>query len=278
MNKHSLILALLLISGFGLNASAIEISIGDRPIELPLPEGFVELTPEMTPYYESMKAYKAPSNIRYTTLITSDAAQAILNGEAIDLGRYIAVETEKTISEVSATFKDFSDLRTMVRTQIGQTYAEVEKQLPDMLNKGNAVLSDEFSVDAVVEVGGMVPLPVHLDTDTAVAHSMYLSVGASVDNQDLDKSVIAATVLFLHVKDKVMFVYVYGPESDLEWTRETAARMATDIVAANPLTAELEQALNKTGFGINWNQVIKSALIGGAIGLVVFFVRRRKEE
>ena len=40
-------------------------------------------------------------------------------------------------------------------------------------------------------------------------------------------------MLSLHVKDKVLFVYAFGPEKDLEWTRAAASTWATRIVAAN---------------------------------------------
>ncbi|MGB5164979.1 MAG: hypothetical protein WBN61_06970, partial [Woeseiaceae bacterium] len=95
--------------------------------------------------------------------------------------------------------------------------------------------------------------------------------------------VLAATTLFLHVKDKVLFLYVYGSKSELDWTREAAAMWATDIVAANPMSADEKRAVDKSdSFSVNWNQVLEKALIGalvgGVIGFISFFFRKRKKK
>ena len=43
-------------------ASAVEIEAGGRTIEIPIPEGYAELTPEMSPMYELMYSYVVPTN------------------------------------------------------------------------------------------------------------------------------------------------------------------------------------------------------------------------
>lgn len=283
MYNLKLIFAFLLIQGVSLSAGAEEVRVGDRLINVPLPDGFVELTPNMSPYYEAMRAYIAPSNIRYLTLITEDKAEALLRGENVELDRYINVESEKGISATSVSSSQFAELRRIIRNQIDEMYANVEKQLPEIVGKGNTTLSAEFSAELAVEVSGMVPLPVHLDKDDAIANSIFMTVGASVDGEDLGTDVLAATNLILHVKDKVLFLYVYGSKSELDWTREAAAMWATDILAANPLSADEKRAVDKSdSFGIDWNRVFEKALIGalvgGLIGFVFFFFKKRKKE
>lgn len=282
---HNLILtfALLLTLGASLSANGVEIKVGDRLIDVPLPDGFVELTPMMSPYYETMRAYVAPNNIRYLTLIPKDNAEALLRGEDIELERYINVESEKGLTATSVSSDQFAELRGILRNQIEEMYANVEKQLPEMMNKGNAAISSEFSVDIAVEVGGIVPLPVHLDTDNAIANSMFMTVGVNVDNEDAGTDVIAATTLFLYVKDKVLFLYVYGSETELDWTKDTAAMWATAIVATNPLSTDEKRVVDDSdSFSFNRSQVLEKALIGvvigGVVGIFFFLSRRRKKE
>jgi hypothetical protein len=278
-----LIFVLFLLQGVSLSAGAVEIKVGERLINVPLPDGFVELTPKMSPYYETMRAYIGPSNIRYLTLITEDKAEALLRGEEVELDRYINVESEKGISATSVSSGQFAELRSILRNQIGDLYANVEAQLPEIVNEGNKTVSAEFAADIAVELGGIVPLPIHLDTDNAIANSMFMTVGVTVGDEDVSTDAVAATTLFLHVKDKVIFLYVYGSKSELDWTRDAAATWATDIVAANPLSTEEKRAVDKSdSFGVNWSQVLEKALIGaligGAIGFVSFFFKRRKKK
>ncbi len=70
MHNLKLVFVFLLIQGISLSADAVEVKVGDRPINVPV--GFVELTPDMSPYCETVQAYIAPTNIRYLTLITED--------------------------------------------------------------------------------------------------------------------------------------------------------------------------------------------------------------
>ena len=249
-----------------LNAGAIEIDVGDRQIDLPVPEGYVELTPAMSPYYETMRAYISPRNVRYLMLVDASWADALSRGQAGDLVRFMNVETAKKISALSISSADFGEIRSDIRDQNDETFSEVKRQLPEILDKGNAKVSEELNTKVVAKVGGFVPLPVHLDSDDAIAYSMYVTAGGSVNGQDLNNTVLAATALVLHVKDKVLFLYVYAPEPELEATRALSAGWARDIVAANPLSGDEKRAVRRIGGGIDWQQVAKNALIGGVIG------------
>ena len=283
MRNMKLIFAFLLILGASLQVGAVEVQVGDRPINIPLPDGFVELTPQMSPYYETMQAYVAPSNVRYLTLITANKAEALLRGEDVELDRYINVESERGISTSSISSTQFVEFRDFLRDQLDDLYAKVDEQLPGIVDKGNTIVSEKFDAEIAVELGGMVPLPIHLDTNDAIANSLFMTVGATVDGETVGNSVLAATTLFMHVKDKVLFLYVYGAESDLDWTREVAASWAADIIAANPLSTEEKRAVEQSDpLGIDWSKVLEKALIGalagGVIGFFATVLRRRKKE
>ena len=232
------ILIVLLLGVFCLNAGAADIVVGERTINVPHPEGYVELTPDMSPYYESMWAYVAASNHRYLTLLLESTAAAILRGDAVEVGRYMNIETEKNLSRMSVSAAQFDEFQDIMRTQLFEITARVQEQLPEMTSAGNAALSEQFDADLAVDLGGVVPLPVHHDTDNAIASSMYMTVSASVNGEDMGGEVLSATMLTLHVGDKVLFLYVYGAQSDLLWTRETANAWADSIVAENPFPAD----------------------------------------
>lgn len=234
------ILTALVLTGFCLNAAAGDILVGDRTIDIPLPEGFVELTPDMSPYYESMWAYIAPSNNRYLTLVEESRADAMRRGETIDVGRYMNIETEKSISRMSISAAQFDELQNVLRNQLFELTAKLEELAPEMLDAGNASLSEQFDTDLAIEFGGVVPFPIHHDTDNAIASSMYMTIAATVNGEAAETEVLAATMLTLHVGDKVLFLYVYGPQPDLIWTRQIAAAWADRIVAANSASSQIE--------------------------------------
>ena len=283
MYRSTGMLAVFFLAGIGVNAEAVEIDVGNRQVSVPLPDGYVELTPEMSPYHETMEAYIAPSNIRFLSLIRTSDAEAILRGEVADLSRYMNIESEKGITAASVSSDTYDELRHVLRTQMDDLVARANEQLPGIIEEGNATVSEAFDADVAVDLGGMVPLPIHLDTTNSMAYSMYLTVGVSTNGEETSNDVIAATMLALHVKDKVLFLYIYGSESDLDWTREFASVWAAEIVAANPMSVEVKQAVERPGSrGINWDQVLEKAavgaLIGGVIGILGFLLGRRKKE
>ncbi len=246
-SEYALAVLFMLVTGFALDARALDIEVGDRVINLPLPDGVVELTPDMSPYYRRMQAFIGPDNLRYATLVSRGDAEAIQRGEDVELFRYINIESEKAISAVSVSSAKFAELRGLLGDRFGDLFNSAKEKLPDLLDKANQDLSEEISADVAVQLGGLVPLPIHAETDNAIAFSMYMTVGRAVDGSDVGANVVAATTVFLHVKDKVLFVYVYGRKSDLEWTRETAATFASNILEANSSSIADKPAVENSG-------------------------------
>ena len=199
------IAAVCFIWSLSLTALAAEIQLGEQRVLLPPADGFVELTPEMSPYYESLSAYKNPENVRFMTLIGEQDALAINRGEVVELGRYLNAESHKSIHNMSVISAQFDALRNEMRTQIDSAYTEAKKSMPAILADGNNSLSEQFDVDVAIKLGGIVPLPAHLDEDEAIAHSILMTVRGSIEGEDALDSVVAATTTVLFVKNKVTF-------------------------------------------------------------------------
>jgi hypothetical protein len=152
-----------------------------------------------------------------------------------------------------------------------------------MISRGNKALSDQFDADVAVKLGGIVPLPIHLDTEHLLGSSMYLTVGVTAEGENADSTVLAVTTLILRVKDKVLFLYFFGRESELDWTRAAAEEWANAILAANPWSVAEQRTAEGTVLSrIDWNQVMEqalfAALIGGAIAFASNLYRKRKKQ
>ncbi len=273
---------LLCLSAFASLAHANDVSIGGRSISVPTPDGFAELTPAMSPYYESTQAYVVPTNERYFSYIPGDAAAAILVGDDPVFSRNLAIESEKRISGVSVTGADFAELKRVFREQNQQVVDEVMAQIPEAFESGSERLSDEFDVDLAMSVNNLVQLPAHLDSERALGFSMYLNYQVDVDGQ-VESERLAVSTVILHVMDKVLFLHVYGGKDDLDWTRSFGEAWGKQILAANPVPAEIAAVVDspaRSASSIDWQQVLQKAAIGGGIGAVIGLAgwasRRRK--
>ena len=280
--KHLLTIALTMLASFCFSAYAVEIEIGDRSLNVNIPAGYVELTPAMSPYYETMRAYIAPTNTRYFTLIPTDDADALLRGEVVNLERYINVESQESLDNVSVSAEMYDSFRDVLRTQMDAIVEEVNKMLPGIVDRGNARVSEAFDLDVAVTPGNMVPLPIHVDSANAMVYSMYMKLSTSVDGEVTYGGVVSATASTLHVRDKVLFIYVYGSETDLEWSREFSSRWTEQIFALNPISMAEQSAVAQSGSSGIWDGVLKKAaigaLIGGLLGGFGFLIGRRKKE
>ena len=109
----------LLLSG---TASAVEIEAGGRTIEIPIPSGYSEMTPEMSPYYDAMFAYVVPTNERYLAIVPADAAEAHLRGKDAEYYRYMLVEAEIQSVRLDITQAQFDELRDTMRSQLEEVF------------------------------------------------------------------------------------------------------------------------------------------------------------
>ena len=266
-----LVLAALLAA-----ASAEDINVGGQRNEIPPPRGYTKLLPTMAPYYETMQAYVAPTNIRYVTLIDDAAATKLAGGEFAELIRYMTIETEKGISARTVSSAMFNELRDVLGAQIDDIMAQVNELMPGMIDKGNALLSESLDLDVNLSVGELVPLPEMINSDSVTGYSMYMSVAANVGGEANDAQVVSATMLAVHVKERVLFLYVYGDEADVAWTRSTASQWADAIRAANPAAGDAgaASAVDAPG-GFDWGRVVSMAIIGAVIGGLIVLIGSR---
>ena len=83
--------------------------------------------------------------------------------------------------------------------------------------------------------------------------------------------VAVVTATLVQVKGKVLFLYSYAEESDLEWSKEASHNWASDVVMSNPsdFQASVKETLPSSISGLDWRQVAIKASIGAFIGLII---------
>lgn len=239
--QRTLMLLAVVASG---TVAAETLDVGGQDIEIPIPSTLKKITPDMTPYYEVLKAYSSPESKRYMTLIESDDARTILEGGKWEIDRYINIETAIELESLSITSEVFNDFRDFGRQEYEETSAEIDPAVSEGIKDGDAELNEQFALGIAKEIGGIFRLPIHQDDEQTIAHSKYLTVNTSIDGESDGGIVVAATTISLWVSERIVFIFVCGTESDLEWTRSTASDLAKAILAANSKsTDELQEAL-----------------------------------
>jgi hypothetical protein len=262
--------------------AANTVSIGDVTVAIPSPEGFVAVTQNMAALYGFQKHFVAPTLEELVAFIPDGDVPAALKDEIPDRSRRFTAQVSKKLVNVTVSTSDFAHLRNLVKSQNEEMAKKLEASLPGLLADRNAAMTKKYGAEFAVSALGIVPLALHEESDRTFAYSAFVK-GATNDATGRATPYIAvSTVTAVLLKGKILTLYCYGAEADLEWSRESSKRWASAIIAANPLdvTSSIKESLPSALTGFNWEKVgvsaIEGALIGLMVGLIYWARTRRK--
>ncbi|MCX4027954.1 hypothetical protein H0A36_19625 [Endozoicomonas sp. SM1973] len=266
---RSIIFALLLLSSSLIWAS--EISVGGVDLNIPVPEGYSAVTPEMAVLYEVQKQFVAPMNEEFVTFIPDGFVDMVLRDEIPELPRRFTVQTAKSLISIAVTSSDFEALKKTIKSQNSELMKKVEAQLPELMGKMNEGIKEKYDVDLALSISQMVPMPVHEETDRTLSYSSLVKYDMKDEMGNPAPFVSVVTATFVHIKGKVLFLYSYAEESDLEWSKKASHEWVSSIVNSNPSDFQ-ESIIEKVPSSvsrIDWGQVGIKAVIGALVGLII---------
>jgi ribosomal protein S17E len=278
MRPTTIPLLLLPLLAGTLIAAEVAINIGDTPLVIPTPRGFVPVTKEMAALDQMLETFVAPQNTRFISYIPESQWPAVQRGELPDMPRTLSLQTNKKTVTRTTTTSDFEELKKIVRRQNEDMVKQVEKQIPGFLEQATRKLEGQFNRKLDMDINGMVPLPPHEESERSMAYSILLNLTVKGPDGQATNHPGVVTATFLHARGKLFFLYVNGAENDLEWSRDISRNWATAILAANPSDAATAKKESARSGGFDWSRVLRSALIGGLIGgayaLLRMFMRK----
>ncbi len=249
--------------------------IGGNQIILPTPEGYVQVTQEMDAVHRLSMQMTDPMNDLLAYYISESVASIAMDGELPPLERTFMVKVNKELKGMIVSSQDFAEIKIMTKRQNNEALESVKSQMPEMMDKSSKGISKEFDINFALQVTNMIPLDSHYESDNAFSYSMYINYGVSAEGLK-EESVMVVTSTFINVSGKIIFLYCYGPQSDLEWTRNAIKSWTERVLSSN------DQPPTQSSGGINWDKVIEKgivgAIIGGLIGLVLSLISLFKKK
>jgi len=258
---------------------AVEITIDSEPFTIPAPRGYSLLTDDMQPWADIAKRYVPSTNKQYALFMPdTDITLVKIGGAPQNNNRRYAVQMLIAGEHDFIGNADFEKIKNGFRNQMN-----------DNANANGAATMKKISDTALNADGGnasttvnnLTMLPVHDETSRSVSCSMLTKFTVNDNGYDQIMESVA-TITFVHLKGKVLYLYVYAPKEDLEWSRQASKEWLAEIMAANPVSAAMaqrEQAENHSGF--NWFSLGKSgfqgAIIGGIVGAIVVLMKRKNK-
>ena len=247
-------------------SNAKTLQVGGRSLEVPEPDGFVEVTPEMPGLYGITRGIVDPDNETLAYFIPSEMADAAKAGQVTPPKRYLVLKVQGNTEFVALDAAGFAGLVAGVKSSNQMISEEMKSQL-----------GADFSPAAVVKLRGVAALPPHEESDVVFAYSMLTNSGA------FGQQMMSATTSYANVAGKMLILHAHGEEGDLEWTRSAAGAWTKAVLAANPKppvggASSTPAASDGEQFG---GGDIKSGVIGALIGVVLAFLvlrlKKRKQ-
>jgi hypothetical protein len=257
--KNILCIIVLLI--FTESVYADTFYVGGKQLDIPSPKDFSRVTEQMEAVYRLSLQMADPMNDQLAYYIAESDIPVAMAGEMPPLQRYFVLKVNKELKNTVVGSKEFAELASMAKRQNTEILKSVESKIPSVMKKTSKGISKEFDVNFALQLSQMVPLDPHYETDNAFAYSMYVNYGVSVEGEKEDL-IVSATATYVNVAGKILFLYCYGPQEDLEWTRNASKAWAGSVMASN----SEPPARSSGGRGMDWNRVIEKGIVGAIIG------------
>lgn len=220
-------------------ASPQTIAIGNTRLVIPPPASFAPVTPEMAAVNRFLETFVPPTNTQHVTFLSEGQIETALKGEMPSLDRLFTVQTAKQLEQQTVSLADFAQMKEVIRKQNATLMAQAKQQIPAFLDQADKSIEEQFDVRRELQTMQTVPLQPHEESERTFAYSMFTKAhAASAAGQPAPVATVA-TVTLAFAKGQVLFLYCYGKESDLGWSRKASHDWATAIMAANSAESTL---------------------------------------
>lgn len=276
MKKISVAIFLLIFVG---SAYAEIFKIGDKELVIPSPQGFSRVTKQMDAVYRLGLQMADSKNDLLAYYISDTDIPTAMAGEIPSLERYFLLKVNKQLKNMVVGSKDFAELKDITTRQNKEIFESIKSQIPSLMKGASDGVSKEFNIDFAMEISQMVPLDPHYETNNALAYSMYINYGVSAEGAK-EELIVSATATFVNVSGKVLFLYCYAPQDEIEWTRTASKSWAEKVMDSNTQPP----ARSSGGRGMDWDKVIEKGIVGAItgglialiIGVLSIFKKRKK--
>lgn len=228
-------LTVILLSAFSTLAAqaAVPVRVGAVNVMIPNPDGYVAITQQMTEVTKIFSQFVPPSNELLTAFIPESAKQIANEGNVPHMDRDFIVEVARANINNSVSNDDFEQMKKIIQNSSLELTRRVEEKFPSIFTREDINLAQKYDLYLANATVKMIPLPIHYHTDDSFAFSLFIKYDTKHVSNTKTPTIGAATATFVHIKDKVIFLYCYSPVSDLSWSRQASERWVRAIIAAN---------------------------------------------
>lgn len=215
-------------------AAAGGISVGGVAIAVPPPAGFAEVTERIATLHALSRRMVAPANIEFAAFIPHEDVHAALAGTQAALPRRFSLQTGRHLVGPQVAEADFQRLKRALRGSAMALGERAVAALSEPVRGLDEDLAGRSGSRFSMAVRDIETLPVHHEDADSLSYSMRVHHDMTDARGRPAPFVSVATATLVHVRGKVLYLYAFGEDADLDWSRRAAADWASALLAANP--------------------------------------------
>jgi hypothetical protein len=198
--------------------------VGQKPIQIPVPAGFVEPSLKAPAFAVIGEQFTPPSNRYLAMFVTPEDMAAASASKEPAMRRYFLVQTLRAMEAKDLSVRDFAEGRKAIRDNYKQLMAQVAPQVQKQLQKAAGNLSDLSGKKLEMQVGQMLPLEVFHDSEQALSLLALTNYRASVNGKP-EEFQVAMSITTAVVQGRLVYFYTYSRNEtadDMVWVRRKA--------------------------------------------------------
>jgi len=260
------IFAPILIFTISISTYAETFNIEGTELLIPSPSGFTRVNKQMDAVYRLSLQMADPKNDLLAYYISNSEIPTAMKGEIPPLKRTFVLKVNKELKNIIVGSDDFNAFKNVTKRQNKETFEKIKSQISDLMKEQSKGISKEFDLDIALQISQMIPLDPHYEVDDALAYSMYANYGISAEGSE-EELILAATSAFVNVSGKILFLYCYGSQDELEWTRSASKSWIEGIIESNTAPPA-----NSPSNGINWSRALEKGIVGAVTGGLIALI------
>ena len=243
-------------------------SVGGTRIVVPEPQGFFRVNEDMTTLKNFLASYDDPTNDTLAFYILESDVPAAMGGEMITMDRYFSLKVNKKLRDSKITNESFTEIRKVIKDQNDDIIKNLEPTIRENLSNAAEKITEEFDIELNLELNQMVPLTPHYEEENVISYSMFVNQGVATEEEKMEAHIFPITLTLLNVSDRLLYLYSYGQQEDLEWTRTASTEWSKIISASNT-----QPSTDSTGIlDLDWNKLFVNSLSDVVTFVLTFLI------
>lgn len=267
----------------GIPAQAEQFQIGETSLEIPAPEGYVNVTAEIKDQFpfQQILAESKRQGADISFYLPEKMVAELREGALFEPKRFFMLQITEKLKRISFSAADFAMFKLRVKEK-NQEYRDMrDRKLKQASDNLSQELSRGADLDLSLEITETTAFEPHFESINELSSSKYVAGGLQVNGEDgaAVRDANAHTLTYLNTGGKLIVLDCVAPENDLEWTRTASRAWAAAILAENPMPSPFPPAVDRsqTKFWESRTVILILVLLAAVAILAILVWKPRKQ-